>query len=146
MEIKELVQPNVGGEVQTAVEKREEPEHAPELDQSRQAQQLSQRSNCQGDEQQPQSPVPSHMCNLLDGVGSESRSPRINVPRSRTKELPQQYCKRQQADNKDPDFDPPNHGTQNVGAGALTCPPQRSASRANTGHCAGQGPTANDRS
>jgi hypothetical protein len=70
-EVKELVEPDVGGEVKTTVEKREEPEHAPEADEFRQSEHPAKRRNGQGDQQKPQRPIAGSAGGELNGVRRE---------------------------------------------------------------------------
>jgi hypothetical protein len=111
VEIERLVKPDIGGEVQASVEKRESAEHPAELERG-DAQKFSQWSNCKGDKKKAQRPVAGGVGNLLDRISAQADSPGAHVGRSGTKEFPQQHGQRRQAGDEDGDFDPANHEGQ----------------------------------
>ena len=69
--VEELVQHQVGGEVQAGVKKRKQAQHPAEPDQRVLAGDLPQRRDRQGNEQEAQRPFTGEMGNFLDRVGGQ---------------------------------------------------------------------------
>ncbi len=67
-QVKKFVEPDVGREMQAAVKKGEESEHAPETDQIRQADEFPERCDAQGDQDESQGPVASGVSDELNRI------------------------------------------------------------------------------
>jgi len=67
----ELIEPDVGQEVQTAVEEGEQPEHAPIADQRIPPGQLAKGRDSERDGDQPQGPHACLVGDRLDGIGAQ---------------------------------------------------------------------------
>ena len=99
MHVKKLVEPDISKEVQSHVEKLEEPEHAPEANQPELVGQLAPRRDRERNQQEDQ-------CPIARGVGNDLNRICAQVSRVR---LPCQPCKRCKASQKNNGFEPANH-------------------------------------
>jgi len=70
-EIESLVRPNVGEEVQANVEESEQAEHAAEANEVGKLQELAERRDGEGDEQEAQRPITGEVLDEFDRIGGE---------------------------------------------------------------------------
>ena len=96
VEIEELVQPQICGEVQASVEEGEQAQHAPKANQLGQAQQAPQRRDSQCDGQKAQRPVAGGMRDEFDGVRAQVL----------VEGLPGKQQQRRQTEEEDGDLEP----------------------------------------
>src|SRR5205807_1166341 len=95
-EVEELVEPDVRGEVEDAVEESEEPDHAAEADQIGEFEELAERADGEGEDQEADGPIAGEMGDELDGVGGE-----VFMPGA-----PAEPEEGRQAEEEERDFDP----------------------------------------
>src|SRR6266853_1337813 len=72
VDVEELVEPDVGGEMETTVEECEQSDHAADADQPVLFRQLAQRSDRERGEDESQCPVAGRVRDELDGIGTEA--------------------------------------------------------------------------
>src|SRR4029077_14017181 len=79
VDVEELVEPDVGGEMETTVEECEQSDHAADTDQPVLTGNPAERRDREGGENEDQRPVAGRVRDELDGIGAQAgvqRSPR----------------------------------------------------------------------
>ena len=99
MHDKKFVEPDIGHQVQRAVEEGEEPEHASQANQPVLPRYFAQRSDRQCDQQESQGAIAGTVSDLFNGIGAK-----LGV-----QSVPDEAGQRRQARQKDYGFEPSEH-------------------------------------
>ena len=102
VDIEKFVEPDVGGQVQRAVEEREQAEHPAQADQPVLPSQFPQRRNRQRDQQESQSAIARAVGDRFNRISAELR----------VQSSPDEVGQRREARQKDHGFEPARHGNQ----------------------------------
>ncbi len=98
VDVEELVEPDVGGEMETTVEESEQSDHAADADQPVLTGDPAERRDGEGGEDKNQRPVPGRVRDELDGIGAEAamqRSPYQAPQRNERGEEDGDFCQTQ---------------------------------------------------
>jgi hypothetical protein len=93
-QVKEFVEPDVGGEMRATVKKSEESEHAPETDQIRQAQEFPERRDAQGNQDESQGPVARGVSDELNRICGKAAVQRAQAQGRERRDLSSRACRR----------------------------------------------------